>query len=118
MIALKIFVCILSLFYNNNQSFLSVWDIPTYFRQRVEYATAVGNSLHCDCNALWLRNWLKRTGRSAVTCQSPETLKGVPLITVNDSDTVCGKNVVNLFPLFLFHLSIPPFAILLFYMVS
>ncbi|KAK3710386.1 hypothetical protein QZH41_012306, partial [Actinostola sp. cb2023] len=75
-----------------------VWDVPQFFRSQQQYVNADGNSLHCDCNALWLRNWLRRYKKARITCQSPPALKGVPLVSVKDSDVQCDKISVKVSP--------------------
>lgn len=70
----------------------SVWDVPRFFRGQRQYADRVGNSLHCDCNALWLKDWLLRNSKEArITCQSPPALQGIPVVLINHTDAKCGK---------------------------
>ncbi|XP_048583635.1 leucine-rich repeats and immunoglobulin-like domains protein 3 [Nematostella vectensis] len=77
-----------------------VWDVPALFRRtRPEFANMVGNMLHCDCNALWFRDWLiSHAYTRDVTCQTPPRLKGVLLGNLNDSDIKCDPVVVTVSP--------------------
>ncbi|XP_028414772.1 protein toll-like [Dendronephthya gigantea] len=56
------------------------------------------NYFTCDCENLWMKNWLKRErnafigGAKSVGCSSGDRNQGKPLILVEDSDFICVQD--------------------------
>ena len=73
------------------------WYPPRRLLQmRPQLRAIPSNFLYCDCNALWMRDWLRKINKrikTLITCSGPVKLKGRNITNVPKSEFVCGMSL-------------------------
>ncbi|XP_065059670.1 peroxidasin-like [Rhopilema esculentum] len=78
------------------------WNPPSsLMRFHPKLQTVQSNTLHCDCNAFWLRDWInssKTLVHPAISCAAPERFKGKALMSIGKEDFPCDPSQVQVMP--------------------
>ena len=78
--------------------FYRSWNPPkALVRFRPKLQKLESNNLHCDCNAFWLQEWVKKKEiltPPKIVCNSPLELRAKNLSSLNKEQFPCGKCLI------------------------